>query len=163
MQFARAVIPDEMLSKIDFKGIFEYREKSKDIYEAWTLAVNGAAAKISDADAENPGEAIQKIIVTELMPKVQEYENELVSVRDQLFRDLVKGVVTWELPTLSVAYFTNLAHLDGLALFAEGFKAAAAVAAGAKAAIPALTDYVAARRGVKRKHAVSYLIGLTRK
>jgi hypothetical protein len=61
MQFARAVIPDEMLSKIDFKGIFEYREKSKDIYEAWTLAVNGAAAKISDADAENPGEAIQKI------------------------------------------------------------------------------------------------------
>jgi hypothetical protein len=163
MQFARAVIPDEMLGKLDFKDIFEYRTASKDIYEAWSVEVNRAAAKITDSELSNPEDAIQKILATELLPKVREFENEMASVRDKLFGDLINRVVTWELPTISAVYFTNLGHLDGLALFAEGIKAAAVAFAGAKAVVPALTEYVTAKRGIKRKHAVSYLVGLTKK
>ena len=161
MQFARAIIPDEVLKKIDFSGIFEYRTKSKDIYDAWTREINRAAAQIADSDFSNPEEAIQRIITTELMPKVREYENEMASIRDKLFGDLLKGVVTWELPTISAAYFVNIATIDALGLFAAGIKAAALVAAGVKGAVPALTDYVTAKRDVRRRHAVSYLVGLT--
>jgi hypothetical protein len=163
MHFARAVIPDEVLAKLEFKDIFEYRTKTKDIYDAWTVEVNRAAAKITDSEISNPIEAIQKILVTELMPKVVEYENEMASVRDRLYADLVNRVVTWELPTISAAYFTNLSHLDGLALFAEGIKSAAVAYAGFKAVVPTLTEYVTSKRGAKRKHAVSYLVGLTKK
>ncbi|MEY9607068.1 hypothetical protein ABIF74_011821 [Bradyrhizobium japonicum] len=76
---------------------------------------------------------------------------------------LIKGVAVWELPTLSAAYFTNLGHLDAVSLFAEGIKAAAIVAAGAKGTVPAIADFVRDRRSAKRKHAVSYLVGITRK
>jgi hypothetical protein len=34
MEFGRAVIPDEVLQKIEFGAIFEYRAKSKDVYDA---------------------------------------------------------------------------------------------------------------------------------
>jgi hypothetical protein len=163
MQFARAVIPDEMLKKLDFKDIFEYREKSKDIYDAWSVDLNRAAAKMTDSEIKNPSEAIQKLLATELIPKVQEYENEMASVRDRLFADLVNRVVTWELPTVSAAYFTNLGHIDGLALFAEAIKVAAVAYAGAKATVPTLTEYVTSKRAAKRRHSVSYLVGLTKK
>jgi hypothetical protein len=163
MHFARAVIPDQVLKKLEFKDIFEYRAKSKDIYDAWTVEMSKAAAKITDSDITDPAEAIQKILATELVPRVREFENEMASVRDKLFADLVNRVVTWELPTVSAAYFTNLGHLDGLALFTEAIKVAAVAYAGARAAVPALTEYVTSKRAIKRKHAVSYLVGLTKK
>jgi hypothetical protein len=101
---------------------------------------------------QNPAEAIQKIIATELMPKVGEYENELVSIRDKMFGDLIKGVATWEFPTISFAYFTHL-----------GFAGAAAAFAGAlKGTVPHVVDYISSRRAARRKHAVSYLVGLSR-
>jgi hypothetical protein len=105
----------------------------------------------------------KKILAIELMPKLIGYENEMASVRDKLYADLVNRVITWELPTISAAYFTNLSHHDGLTLFAEGIKAAAVAFAGFKAVVPALTEYVTSKRAAKRKHAVSYLVGLTRK
>ena len=97
------------------------------------------------------------------MPKLQEYENEMASIRDRLFGDLIKGLAKWELPTISAAYFVNLANIDALALFAAGIKAAAVVAAGVKGGIPALTEYVRAKRAAQRKHSISYLVGVTKR
>ena len=150
LQFARAVIPDEALKKLDFKNIFEYRDKSKDAYEAWSTVVSAAAAKISDSDFADPGDAIKKIVSTELMPKLKEYENEMTSVRDKLFADLIKGVAAWELPTISAAYFTDLSNFGTLSLFATGLKAAAVVAGAAKGAVAPFTDYVVAKRAAQR-------------
>jgi hypothetical protein len=82
LEFARAVIPDQALQKLDFKGIFEYRGKTKDLYEAWNIELNKTATRIGDVDLQNPNETIKKLIATELMPKVREYENELSSIRD---------------------------------------------------------------------------------
>jgi hypothetical protein len=87
------------------------------------------------------------------LPKAREYENELVSVRDKLFGDLIKGVATWEFPTISVAYCANL----GFAV------AVAAFAALVKGTVPHVVDYVSAKRAAVRKHAVSYLIGLSKR
>jgi hypothetical protein len=108
LEFARAIIPDEVLRKLDFKDIFEYRNKSKDVYKGWNVEISKTAAKISESDLKDLDETIRKLIATELLPKVLEYENELVSIRDKLFGDLIKGVSTWEFPTISIAYFANL-------------------------------------------------------
>lgn len=92
------------------------------------------------------------------MPKLRECENEMASIRDKLFIDLIKGIVTWQLPTISAAYFMNIGNFDALALFAAGLKTAAIAAAGVKGSVPALADYIGSKRAAKRKHAVSYCV-----
>lgn len=152
LEFARAIIPDEALRKLEFKDIFEYRTKSKEIYDAWNIELNNIASKLSDSDLKTPDETIRKLIATDLMPKVSEYEAELASIRDRLFGDLIKGVATWEFPTISIAYFANLGFAGAIAAFA----------AALKGTVPHVVDYVTSRRAVTRKHAMSYLIGLSR-
>jgi len=151
LEFARSVIPDELLRKLEFKDIFEYRRKTKNLYEAWNVELISAAAKIGDVELLHPGEAVQKIIATDLAPKVKEYENEMVTARDALFGNVVKDIAKWELPTLSLSYIANLGYAGALAMFA----------AGAQATIPHIVDFVKERRAATRKHAVSYFLGLT--
>jgi hypothetical protein len=87
------------------------------------------------------------------MPKVRGYENELASIRDKLFGDIIKSVVTWEFPTISFAYLTNLGFGGAITAFA----------AGVRATVPHVVDYVTSMRAVKRRHAMSYLIGLSKR
>jgi hypothetical protein len=154
LQFVRAAIPDELMRRLDFKNIFEYRNNAKDIYVAWSTEINSTAAKIDDVDFQrDPNGAVQKIVATELMPKLGEYEREMAAIRDKMFGDLMKSIIKWEFPALSLGYIANLGFTGALAAFA----------AGARAAVPHLVDYVTASRAAKRNHAVSYLVGLTKK
>jgi len=165
LQFVRAVIPDELLRRLKVPDIITYRENSKDIYGAWNVEIGNAAAKIGDADLRNPSEAVQKIIAVDLLPKIREYENEMIGVRDKLFGDAIKNVVAWEFPAVSIGYIAHLGFTGALEAFAAAANAGAifgAVGAGAKALVPPLVDFVASRRAAKRKHAVSYIVGLTR-
>jgi hypothetical protein len=152
LEFARAVIPDEALRKLEFKDIFEYRVKSKAVYATWNAELNKIAAKLSDSDLQKPDETMGKLIATELIPRVREYESELVSIRDKLFGDLIKSVTTWEFPTISIAYFANLGFAGAVAAFA----------AGLKSTVPHIVDYVTSRRAAVRRHAMSYLVGLSK-
>lgn len=164
LQFVRSAIPDEVLRRLEFSDIYSYREKSKDIYAAWNVEISKAATKIAEAELRNPTNAVQKIIAAELIPKIIEYENEMATVRDKLFGDMTKSVFAWELPTLSIACVTKLGYTGALEAFVTvGAVAGAVAAAGAKATIPHLVDYVTSRRAVKRKHAVSYIVGLTQR
>ncbi|MBN9597111.1 MAG: hypothetical protein J0G36_17375 [Afipia sp.] len=153
MRFTRSVIPDEILAKISFSGIFDYRRKTKDLYDAWNIEVNKAAAKISEADLTNPNEAVQRIIASELAPKLKEYENEMSSARDVMFGDMIKGLAVWQVPTLSLSYIAQMGYFGALANFASAVRAT----------VPSVVDYVKAKRSTKRKHAVSYLVGVTKR
>ena len=136
LQFVRAVIPDEVLKLLKVPDILTYWENSKDIYAAWNVEIGNAAAKIGDADLRNPSEAVQKIIATDLLPKIREYENEMVGVRDKLFGDAIKNVVAWEFPALSIGYVAHLGFTGALEAFAAAANAGAiagAVGAGVKA------------------------------
>ena len=73
---------------------------------------------------QNPEETIQKLLATELLPNVRECENELVSIRDELFGDLIKGVTNWEFPAISIAYFANLGFAGAVPAFATAVGAA---------------------------------------
>jgi hypothetical protein len=153
LQFARSVIPDEVLRQIEFSNIFDYRNKTKGLYDAWNVELNKAAAKISEAELTNPIETIQKIIVTDLAPQLSGYESEMAAIRDDLFGSLVKSVVKWELPTLAISHVADLGYAGALAAFG----------AGVQATVPHIVDFVRARRVAARKHAVSYLVGLTQR
>ena len=145
LEFARSIIPDEVMRKLEFRDIFEYRNKTKDVYRAWNIEITKTAAKISEIDMQDPDETIRKLIATDLQPKVLEYESELVSIRDQLFGNLIKGVATREFPTISLAYLANLGFAGAVAAFA----------AAMKGTVPHIVDYVSSRRAAIRKHAVS--------
>ena len=75
----------------------------------------------------------------------------MISARDKLFGDLIKKAATFEMPALSLAYLMGLSFDQALA----GFVGALAPA------LPALVDYVQARREVKRRNALTYMIGLS--
>jgi hypothetical protein len=152
LEFAKAVIPDEVLQKLTVKDILDYRDKSKDLYQAWTSDLDRAAAIIDESEGMTIAGAVQKLMATEFTPKIISYRNEMQSIRDALFGDLVKTVVTWEVPTLSLAYLTDLGLVGAVGAFV----------AGLRAVTPPIVDYVKARREIGRKHSISYLIGLAK-
>ena len=149
LEIMRAVIPDEALARLDVADAFRYRVETADAYRAWMTEVNRIAAAIEDIDISRLPEELPRILATEVKPKVVEYKNELKSARDRLFGGLVKSLVSWRLPTVSVAAIAGL-----------GWPAAMAAFAGS-VALPNLVDYYVARREARRSHAVSYVVGVT--
>lgn len=147
--FAKAVIPDAALEHLTPKDIFDYRRKSSDIYDAWTIELNAMAAKVDDLDPAEAAERIPRMIASELEPRILAYRNEMISIRDNMFRDMLKNITDVKVPALSFG-----------AMHLLGFEAAVAAAATASGIVakPAV-DALAARRAAKRKHPVSYLIG----
>ena len=75
------------------------------------------------------------------------------SARDAMFGDLIKGLATWQVPALSLSYIAQMGYMGALANFA----------AGVRATVPSVVDYVKARRSAERKHAVSYLVGVAKR
>ncbi len=149
---ARAVIPDQALQHLTISDVIAYRESAKDAYAGWSTELNSLATRLDDVQPADLDTTVACIIASEVAPKLREYENEMKSARDKLFGDLIKRVVTWEMPTLSIAYFMgmSLGH------------AALAFASGLAPAVPSVVDYLQKRADVQRKHAESYLIGLSR-
>jgi len=152
-QLVSAVIPDEVLQKLEIRDIGAYRKATSHAYTAWATEINKISSKIADFNSDVVESAIPKMIAEELMPKLSECRSEMTSVRDKLFGDLFKAVskVHYQIPTLSFAYLTH--NIMG--------SVASLIACYAPAVTPIITDYVTNRRATERKNYMSYLIGLT--
>jgi hypothetical protein len=148
-EIAKAVIPDEVLQHLKIFEILEYREKSKDAYSAWSTEINRVSSKVDQFDPDH-AEEIRRLIATELAPQITEFRNEMSSVRDKLFGNMVKSVSKWQLPALTLAYLTNLGVKGAITIFASTLVQS----------VPSIVEYIQARRDVSRTHAVSYLVGL---
>src|SRR5881397_993688 len=85
-------------------------------------------------------EEIPRIIAAEVTPKVREYEAELAGARDTLFADLLKEVVKWGMPILSLGFLSGNSFATALGAFAAAVRAAA----------PPLIDYAKAKRTAGR-------------
>jgi len=150
LDIAKAVIPDEMLKHLSVPRILEYRKKSKDAYVGWSTEIDRVAAKISTSNIGNLNDEIARIIASELKPKIIAFKNEMCSIRDDLFADLIKKIITWEMPSLSLAYLASIGFAGSLALFASALAPA----------IPVVADYYKKKKDIERRNAMAYLIKL---
>jgi len=148
----KAVLPDESLSSLNMKDLFEYRSLSKDAYAAWSLEVECLGQKLLDIPAELFGREAAKLIVTEVRPRMLELRSEMALARDKLFGDLVKSVTKWEVPTISLAYLTSLSLPMAIAAFASALSPS----------VPAVVDYYVQRRNLARKNSMAYLVGISK-
>lgn len=70
LEFAKAVIPDQVLEKLPIREILTYRRKSADVYQAWSSDLNEIAAKIDDLTVTEARDRIPKLVATELEPRL---------------------------------------------------------------------------------------------
>jgi len=151
-EMVKAVIPDALLQDLTVADILGYRQESKAAYAAWDAEINRFAARLDDVDPTQAELTIPKLIAEELMPRIIECRNEMQSVRDKLFQSLVRRITTFQFPTTAIAYY----HSGNLVHAVMAFLASAA-----PAIVQPFSDYAAQRRAMKRKHAVSYLVGIS--
>lgn len=152
LDIAKSVIPDEALEHLKITEILRYREKAKDLYVAWTAEVNKIASKIGDIDGNISPDEIAKIIAADFAPRVIEYKNDMCAIRDDLFAGVIKKIVRWEVPSLTLAYIANLGIAGAVTLFASALTPA----------VPGVVDYFKKRRDIERRNAMSFLIKLSK-
>lgn len=152
LAITKSVLPDEVLSRLKMKDLFEYRASAKAAYGSWSLEVERLAQKLLDIPADRFSAEAAKLIVTDVRPRMLELRLEMATARDKLFGDLVKTVTKWEVPTISLAYLASLSLPTAIAAFA-----------GALApAVPAVVDYYTQRRNLVRKNSMAYLVGVSK-
>ncbi|MDM0041540.1 hypothetical protein QTH89_05190 [Variovorax sp. J22G21] len=152
LAITKSVLPDETLARLKMKDLFEYRTTAKEAYGSWSLEVERLAQKLVDVPIERFGAEAARLIVSEVRPRMLELRSEMACARDKLFGDLLKTVTKWEVPTMSLAYFSSLSLPTALAAFA-----------GALApAVPSVVDYYVQRRNLARKNSMAYLVGVSK-
>ena len=149
-----SVLPDELIEKVDIDAICEYRENSKSEYAFWIQTINEFAAKMDLVDPKSAQDEIQKLIVTDIKPKMAEYYRSMESIRDKQFGELVKTVIKWEFPTLSIAQLVGASWANLAIAFATALVPAIA---------PQIVDYFVDSKDVKRINSMSYLVGVTKR
>ncbi len=151
MEIVKSVIPDQILNNLNIERILEYRSNSKDTYRAWTAELGKLAVDLDKLTLQEVQREIGKIINQDVKPKIIEYENELITIRDKMFGDLLKNVSDWKAPTISLASTHFLSYLEALGIMASTLPAKI---------IPPITDYFQSKRSIKRKHSISYILGI---
>lgn len=152
LAIAKAVIPDAALEQLNIAALMEYRVATEDAYKAWAVEMERLATSIAETEPDKIEKRIRALIASDITPKILQYKNDMMSARDKLFGDLIKKIVTWEMPSLMLAYVGEFSLNRALTVFA----------AAATPAVPAIVDYYQNRRELVRKNSLSYLIGLTK-
>jgi hypothetical protein len=151
LAMAQAVLPDEILRDLTFADIIDYRKEAKEAYASFSTEVDRLAVRILNADPAHLDDEIKSILASEVNPRVRAYRNEMCTVRDRMFGSLIKKVIKWELPTLTLAQWVGVSWSTALTAF---------VGALIPAVGPDLVDYVVGTRDVARKNALAYLVAV---
>lgn len=151
LAIAQAVVPDEVLKQIGIEDVLAYREASKAAYRGWLTEVEQLAAELDETEPGAITQDLARVLAAKVQPRVKEYRDEMAATADKLFGNIIKSVLKWNVPTLSLAYLVSLSTSGAIAAF---------IGAAASTTAPHLVDYFRERRSIKRKYAVAYLIGL---
>jgi hypothetical protein len=65
----KSVLPDEVLSRLEMKDLFEYRRSAKEAYAAWSLDVDRLAQRLLELPADRFGAETAKLIVNDIRPR----------------------------------------------------------------------------------------------
>jgi hypothetical protein len=151
----RSVIPDEVLSKLSRANILEYRHEARDAQAGWSADVAKLATELDDVPAAELESEVPRLIARTVAPELVEYRHAMEFAQDRLFGDLVKSVTSWKFPTISIGALTLLTLHQALTAFT--LLTGSAVAA----AISAVVDSAVNRHEIRRRHSLSYLVGLS--
>jgi hypothetical protein len=152
LEIVRSVIPDHALARVEIPDLLQFRKKTSDVYAAWGAEVERLGALLDDAKGDaSVAEYAQRLVATEIRPKMDAMRAELASARDSMFGDVVKSATDWKLPALALAVLHH-SPLLGAAVGVLGSALAGTVKATA--------DHWAKKRGTVRKHGVAYLVQL---
>jgi hypothetical protein len=147
----RAVIPDENLQRVSPEELLKFRRKARDPYNAWSAEMDRLAIRASEVAPEKIEEEIEKMVYTEMRPKLIQYEAEIKGSWTSMFEKLVTQ--TTLVPTATVA----VAHLFHAPLAVA--LPAALISAAATFPI-SVTETRKQRRETKAKNPFAYLIGV---
>lgn len=150
LEITKTIIPEEILQKIDIDAILEYRERTEDAYKAWATELNSLSAEIDKLPTNEISNEIPRLIAKKVSPRLIEYHNEMKTVRDKLFGNMIKTVTEWEFATLSVSYLSGLNWSEIIIAFIGALMPA----------IPGLVDYFQEKRDIQRRNSFAYMIGL---
>ncbi len=92
LRLFEAMIPDEALVHLSIDDLLKFRKKTKSYYDAWEIESNRLESQLINGGFDFPESKIQKIIDTEINPKLFEYKNEIRRVRDEMFSKIMKLV-----------------------------------------------------------------------
>lgn len=154
LEVIKSVIPDDVLEKLKLTDILDYREEAKSAHAAWSSEIARLAATLDDVSPEDWDREIPRLIAREVSPQLVEYRHAMEGARDKLFGDLIKSVTHWRVPVITIGALNYFSPHQALSAFATLSGVALT------SALPAVVDAVVSRRGVRRKHAVSYLVGI---
>ena len=115
------------------------------------MELNKIAASMDAIDLATVQTELPRLMATEIAPEVQAYRSEMKAIADRMYGDILKRIVTWQVPTLALGILGNTNLIQAVGAFAGALVPALA---------PAVIDYVQARTQAKRTHAISYLVDL---
>jgi hypothetical protein len=150
MSVAESVIPDEALDNLSLDDVMEYRLQTSALYTAWSVELEKLSSRLRDLPPERIDAEAQRIITSEVAPKLLDIRNQLAAARDQFLGDLIKSIAKWEVPALSLAFVAPVSIATALG----------AVTAALSPAIPSVVDYFIKRRDIKRNNAMTYLMSI---
>jgi hypothetical protein len=148
----QAVIPDDLVRAASIEQLIEFRRRSVDLYKSWSIEVNRLSAQIDSLDPAVLAKEVPRLLATDVAPKLHEIRQEMKSIRDSFFADLIKKVAALEFPTLTIANYLNAGVGMSLLLFGNALVPA----------VPLLIDFLRARVDTRRKNNLSYLLEVQR-
>lgn len=150
LEISKTVIPDQVLEQISLADIVDFRESAKDPYCAWAAEINRLSSNIDQMSIAEINSEAPRIFACEIAPRLVEYRNEMKSISEKMFGDLIKKITKWEIPVLSIAFIGSLSLNQAISAFISGLVPA----------IPTVVDYYQMKRDTKRKHSIAYLVDL---
>jgi hypothetical protein len=145
------LLPTERLDKLEIPDVIHYRKASEKAREAFLEHLVVLQTKQGNIGPDGDyTRAVQKVVITEILPAARTFKNKLEAIWDNLFGKLATGVVTALGGASTVELFFNLSW-DKLLLLAGP--------AGAYIIKETLDSFIT-ERSARRECSISYLLSL---
>lgn len=123
------VIPDEALMQIPLQDILDFREKTKDYFENWTVEMNKLETLLFKDNFSITDQDVVNLFDTEINPRLRELKNEIRRIKDDRFKNILKTIKNTALSGIALGTLSSLSVAGAIASFI-----------GANLKTPQLTD-----------------------
>jgi hypothetical protein len=123
------IIPDEALKLISLHDLLDFREKTKDYFDNWSVEINKLESLLFKDTYSISDKDIINLFDTELNPRLKELKNEIRRIKDERFKNILKTIKNTLLSGISFGTLSSLSVTGAIVSFI-----------GANLKTPQLTD-----------------------